>query len=271
MKKQLPFRMIFNLVLIAIIAISVVATGFVSIKEFRSNRIPEIYSDKQITKIIKDKYSDFEFNEDDNWNVKTNLADDNKSFTADTDIVCTKDLCRIHYSVQLTFKLVDGNWKLENLPSEIAFVQNEWLFENSIWSVTATNGIKYEVSFMTNQEAKLCVKESLNSVPSDEAPVNVLDEEEEESVSDEEGNDDSEDNANNTDDDLEDSDNENIDLDEEETNKIVTCYLSESDDGTFLEGTFELSYDKTMLLVVTEDSVKLTLNNKDGELTLMKE
>ena len=53
MNKRSPFRVMLNLVLIVIVVISVVATGFVSIRGYCSNRIPEVYSDEQIAKILE--------------------------------------------------------------------------------------------------------------------------------------------------------------------------------------------------------------------------
>lgn len=247
MNKQSHVRIIFNLVLIVIVVISVVATGFVSIKEYRSNRIPEIYSDEQIAKVVKEEYFDFEFNKDDNWDVETRLADDNNSFTADVSIIRTKDLCRAHYGVQMTFRLVDGTWKPEDLPGEITLTKSEWLFENSNWSVISEEGTKFEVSFLSGLEARLCIQESTNSTPTEEVSVNVLAggvAAEKTSVP---------------------------DLDAKDLNKTLTCRLSESDDGKFLEGTFKVKYNESFLLVVTEDSVKLILSNESGELTLTKE
>ena len=277
MNKRSPFRVILNLVLIVIVVISVVATGFVSIKEYRSNRIPEMYSDKQITKVVKEEYSDFEFNKDDNWNIETYFGEDNKSFTADVDIVCTKDLCNVHYGVQLNFKLVNGSWKIEGLPSAITLMKNEWLFENSEWSATAGDGTKYEVSFLTDLEAKLSIQESSNSTIVEDTSVNVLvgetvNEEtvDEKGTIDESNNDESNTDENSTDEELDDGNSGDVDSNTKESNEMITCYLTEAEDGTFFEGIFEIAFNEFVLLVITEDSVKLMPSDEVGELILEK-
>ena len=243
MNKQSIFRVILNVVLIAIAVLSVGMTGFVSIKGYRSNRIPEIYSDTQITEVLKEEYSEFEFNKDDNWGIKTNLANDNKSFTVDVDIARTKKLCEVHYGLLKTFKLENETWKAEELPSEITFIKNEWNFDNSDWSVTAADGTKYEVSFLTDLEAKLYIQESPDSIMNEE---------------------------NNMDEELDNNNSEDADSNEDELNKVATCRLVESDDNTFLQGTFEEINEAPILLTVTEDSVKLMPGNEDAELIMEK-
>ena len=44
----------------------------------------------------------------------------------------------------------------------------------------------------------------------------------------------------------------------------------ESEDGTFAQGTFETALGESIMLTVTEDSVKLQLSNEGGELILEK-
>lgn len=278
MNKQSPFRVIFNLVLIAIAVISVVAVGVVSIEGYGSNRIPEMYSDKQIANVVKEEYSDFKFDKDDNWGVETLLADDKKSFTADIDIIRTKDLCSAYYDVQLTFKLVDGVWKPVSLPVEITLLKNEWFFENSEWSATEPDGTKYEVSFLDDLEAELCIQESSAPAIDEEASFNALAEEikeedtaGEEIAEDESSNDGLNTNEYNMYEELDGSNGDDVELDEKESNEILTCRLVESDDAAFFEGTFEAAYDESILLIVTEDTVKLKLSNEGRELTLTRE
>ena len=276
MNKQSPFRIMLNLMLIVIVVISVVATGFVSIKGYRTNRIPEIYSDKEITKVVKDAYPDFEFNKSDNWDINTQLAEDNKSFTADVSIDRINGLRNVHYGVQLTFILENGSWKVEDRPSEIAIVNNEWLFKYSEWAVTAENGTIYEVSFGPDLEAKLSIQETEEADSTEKTPVNVLAEEseDEEAVEDEDATKTLEaeeefDEENDTDEDS-DASSKETSVDVNEQNKVFTCVLSEAEDGTFVQGTFETALGESIMLTVTEDSVKLQLSNEGGELILEK-
>lgn len=53
-------------------------------------------------------------------------------------------------------------------------------------------------------------------------------------------------------------------------NKVFTCVLVESEDRTFAQGTFETALGESIMLTVTEDSVKLQLSNEGGELILEK-
>lgn len=281
MNKQSPFRVILNLVLIVIVVISVVATGFVSIKGYRSNRIPEIHSDKQITKVVKEEYPDFEFSKEDEWNIETQLADDSKSFVADIDIIRSKELCSTHYGVQLTFDLVKGSWKPENLPGEIVLTKNEWFFENTNWSVTAEDGTIYELAFLPDLEANLSILESetaFSAAPSAEnTSVNVLESEDmDEDAMVDDATDEVIDDDNpyyEADDDEEDLDNRNIEettADADGQNNIVTCVLSEFEDGTYFQGTFDLTKGRSIMLTVTEDSVTIQLSGEGGELILEK-
>lgn len=262
--------------LIVIVVISVVATGFVSIKGYRTNRIPEIYSDKEITKVLKDAYPDFEFNKSDNWDINTQLAEDNKSFTADVSIDRINGLHNVHYGVQLTFILENGSWKVEDRPNEIAIVNNEWLLEDSEWAVTAENGTIYEVSFGPDLEAKLSIQETEEADSTEKTPVNVLAEESEDKdvVEDEDAaktlEDEEEfDEENDTDEDP-DASSKETSIDVNEQNKVFTCVLSETEDGTFVQGTFEMALGESIMLTVTEDSIKLQLSNEGGELILEK-
>ncbi|OUO76742.1 hypothetical protein B5F53_15950 [Blautia sp. An249] len=278
MNKRSPFRVMLNLVLIVIVVISVVATGFVSIRGYCSNRIPEVYSDEQIAKVVKEEYSDFEFEMDDNWDVETLLADDKKSFTADIDIIRAKDLCSTDYGVKLTFKLVDGVWKAVSLPAEITLLNNEWFFENSEWSATEPDGTKYKVSFLDNLEAELCIQESPDPAMAEETSVNALAEEmaEDETAGEEMLEDESDNDGLNTDEynmyeGLDGSNSADIDLNGEESSEILGCRLMESDDPAFFKGIFETAYDGAVILTVTEDAVKLKLSNEGRELTLTRE
>ncbi len=262
--------------LIVIAVISVVATGFVSIKSYRANRIPEIYSDKEINKVVIDAYPDFEFNKSDNWDINTQLAEDNKSFTADVSIDRINGLRNVHYGVQLTFILENGSWKVEDCPSEIAIIKNEWLFEDSEWTATAENGKTYEVSFGPDLEAKLSIQETEEADSTEKTSVNVLAEDAgaEDTVADEdtaetlkaaeelgEGNDNDEDS---------DASSDEASVDVNEQNKEFICVLSEAEDGTYVQGIFEMSIGESVMLTVTEDSVKLQLSNEGGELVLEK-
>lgn len=276
MNKQSPFRIILNLMLIVIVVISVVATGFVSIKGYRTNRIPEIYSDKEITKVVKDAYPDFEFSKSDNWDINTQLAEDNKSFTADVSIDRINGLHNVHYGVQLTFVLENGSWRVEDCPSEIAIINSEWLFEDSEWTVTAENGTIYEVSFGPDLEAKLSIQETEEADSSEKEPVNVLAEEseDEDAVEDEDVSKtlEAEEEFEEENDADEDSDasSKETSVDVNEQNKVFTCVLLEAEDGTFVQGTFETALGESIMLTVTEDSVKLQLSNEGGELILEK-
>lgn len=284
MNRQSPVRVILNLVLIGIVIISVVATGLISIKGYRSNRIPEIYSDKQITKVVKEEYSDFEFSKSDEWNIETQLANDNKSFTADVEIIKGKELCNAHYGVQLTFNLVKGSWERENLPSEMALTNNEWLFKDTDWTITDEDGITYELSFMADLEAKLSIQDSESDSSSDSSAentsVNVLEgetsdeeikiDDKDEAIVDEEDDENEDDSYYDADEDQIDGNINEISIETEQENSMFTCVLSESEDGTYFQGTFEVSMGESIMLTVTGDAVKIQMSGESQELILKK-
>lgn len=281
MNKQSPFRLVLNLMLIVIAVISVVATGFVSIKGYLSNKIPEICSDKQIIEVVKETYSDFEFDMDDDWKIKTHLLDDNRSFIADVDIIRGTDTNTAYYGVQLTFKFKNGSWELVKYPYEISLRNNEWNFENSEWTVTAEDGSTYEVTFLSDYEAKLSIRESADT-STEQTSVNVLDGEledegnvidnttNEEIANDEAYSNDSNIDEDDTDDNLGDSNNDESFISAGSQERMLTCVLSESEDGTYLQGSFEVFPNEPVMLVVTRESVKIILSNEDGELILAK-
>lgn len=282
MSKGSPFRIILNMVLIVIAAISVVSTGFISIKEYHFNKIPEMYSKKQIVKFVQEKYSAYKFDKDkypaykfdknDNWNVETHLADDNKTFIADVNIISTKDLCIAEYSVQITFKLIDGVWKAENLPGEITLTKNEWFFENSDWSVTVEDGTQYTVSFLSDLEVELYIQKSSDSTMDENVSLNMLNEDmkDDEEEDHEIYFDDSDVDENNMGGYWYGSNKEDVDLNIKDSNEMATCNLLKSDDSTFYTGNFKLSNNDSILLIVTEDSVKLKIRNEEVELSLTK-
>lgn len=196
MNKQSTFRVILNVVLIVIAILSVVATGFVSIKGYRSNRMPEMYADMQIAEVAKEEDSG-----------------------------------------------ENENREAEKLSEESSFMKNERNFENSDWSVTAADGTKYEVLFLPDLEVRLYIQEYSDARMPEE---------------------------NNTDEDLGNDNSADANLNANELNKTATCHLVESDDKTFLEGTFEGINEAPILLTVTEDSVKLMSGNGDTELIMEK-
>lgn len=196
MNKQSTFRVILNVVLIVIAILSVVATGFVSIKGYRSNRMPEMYTDMQIAEVAKEEDSG------ENENRET-----------------------------------------EKMPEGNNVIKNEWGFENSDWSVTAADGTKYEVLFLPDLEVRLYVQECSDAGMPEE---------------------------NNTNEDLGDNNSADANLNANELKKTATCHLLESDDKTFLEGTFEGINESPILLTVTEDSVKLMSGSGDTELIMEK-
>lgn len=285
MNQKRSFRIVLNILLIAIVVISVLGVGFVSIKEYRSNRIPEMYSDKQITKIVKDKYSGFEFSKDDIWDIKSHLSEDKESYKADVDIVRMKALCRTHYGVRLTFKLENGSWEVEELPRELSLVEKEWLFENSEWAAITEDGTKYEILFLPELEARLSVQEDADPTMTEETSdptmaeetsgntleettddnIDLDDEEETSNVS----IDDSYTDADNVDKDVDDSNISDVDQDTKGSIEVF-CHLNESEDGSFFEGSFEVGEDESISLIVTEESVQLMLSNESEGLFLKK-
>lgn len=277
MNMQSPFRVILNLVLIILAVISVVTTGFVSIRGYRSYKAPEIYTDEQIAEAVKEAYPEFVFSADDIWNIETHLSDDSKSFIADVGIIHTKELCLKQYRVQLTFNLVDGEWHFDDLPNEISFINNEWTFENSVWSVITETGIKYQVSFLPDLEARLHVQK--DTIISTEGVSGELAAEAEpvaNAVNDnvtkgETYKDDSKADSSNTAKLAVTSEAAAETETSEDSKDDVFTDLLESEDGTYLEGTFEVSDNESFMLIVTEEAVKLTLNDGQGELTLIEE
>ena len=155
MKKQSLLRTIFNIVLIVLVIISVVATGFLSIKGYQSNRMPEMCSNKQIIKTVKEENPNFKFSKDDKWKISKKLSDDHESFVADVDITSPKKLCTSHYKVNVKYNLVKGTWEPEKSTNNIEFKNHKWHFEDTDWAVTTPEGTRYELEFSDDLKVEL--------------------------------------------------------------------------------------------------------------------
>ena len=230
MKKQSPLRTIFNIVLIVLVVISVVATGFLSIKGYQSNRMPEMCSNKQIIKTVKEENPNFKFSKDDKWKISKKLSDDHESFVADVDITSSKKLCSSHYKVNVKYNLVKGTWEPEKATNKIALKNHKWLFEDTDWAVTTPEGTRYELEFSDDFKVELNIFTNHNDV-----------------------------------DDHDDDMDEHHDEDEKKKS-TYTCTLSKSKDGKYYQGNIKLGKGKSALLTVTEDSVKMQLTNEGKEL-----
>lgn len=155
MKKQSLLRTIFNIVLIVLVVISVVATGFLSIKGYQSNRMPEMCSNKQIIKTVKEENPNFKFSKDDKWKISKKLSDDQESFVAGVDITSPKKLCNSHYKVNVKYNLVKGTWEPEKSTNNIEFKNHKWHFEDTDWAVTTQEGTRYELEFSDDSKVEL--------------------------------------------------------------------------------------------------------------------
>lgn len=230
MKKQSPLRTIFNIVLIVLVVISVVATGFLSIKGYQSNRMPEMCSNKQIIKTVKEENPNFKFSKDDKWKISKKLSDDHESFVANVDITSSKKLCSSHYKVNVKYNLVKGTWEPEKATNKIALKNHKWLFEGTEWTVATDEGTKYELEFLADLKVVL----------------NIY--------------------TNQGDDAYEHDDMDEYHDEDEKKKGTYTCTLSKSKDGKYYQGNIKLGKGKSALLTVTEDSVKMQLTNEGKEL-----
>lgn len=238
MNKQSPLRLFFNLVLTALAVISVISAGLISVKGFRANKIPEIYSNSQIIKLVKQDNSDFSFTNDEDWDISTSVAEDSKSFLANINITQEHTLCKKQYNVQVLYKLEDGKWNSEYKSDGIEFVKNVWTFENTVWSARTEDGVIYSVSFTAGPDAEIRIVEADGEV--DNTKIEAA--------------------------------NKNTTLAAEtESSSDSKCHLNESEDGESYTGIFEFAGDKSIALTVTEEHVKIDPGDETGELFLNRE
>ena len=101
MDKRSPLRLVYNLMLVAVVVISVAATGLISVKGYYADRMPEMHSDEQIINQVKQKYLNFKFGDNDIWNISKNPGENNKSFSVDISIDQVTELCKKNYKVQI--------------------------------------------------------------------------------------------------------------------------------------------------------------------------
>lgn len=234
MKKEL-LRTILNIVLIILVFISVIATGFLSIKGYQSNRMPEMCSNKQIIKTVKEENPNFKFSKDDKWKISKTLSDDHESFVADVDITSSKKLYNSHNKVKIKYNLVKGTWKPEKATNKIELKNQKWLFEGTEWTVATDEGTKYELEFLANLKVVL----------------NIY--------------------TNQGDDAYEHDDMDEYHDEDEKKIGTYTCTLLKSKDGKYYQGNIKVGRGKTALLTVTEDSVKMQLSSKGKELILKED
>lgn len=234
MKKE-SLRTILNIVLIILVFISVIATGFLSIKTYQSNRMPEMCSNNQIIKTIKEGNPNFKFSKADKWMISKKLSDDHESFVADVDITSSKKLYNSHNKVKIKYNLVKGTWEPEKATNKIELKNHKWLFEGTDWTATTDEGTKYELEFLADLKVVLNI-------------------------------------YTNQDDDAYEHDDMDEHHDEDEK-KIgtYTCTLLKSKDGKYYQGNNKVGRGKTALLTVTEDSVKMQLSSKGKELILKED
>ena len=229
MKKEL-LRTILNIVLIILVFISVIATGFLSIKGYQSNRMPEMCSNKQIIKTVKEENPNFKFSKDDKWKISKKLSDDHESFVADVDITSSKKLYNSHNKVKIKYNLVKGTWEPEKATNKIELKNQKWLFEGTEWTVATDEGTKYELEFLADLKVVL----------------NIY--------------------TNQGDDAYEHDDMDEYQDEDEKKIGTYTCTLSKSKDGKYYQGNIKVGRGKSALLTVTEDSVKMQLTNEGKEL-----
>ena len=254
MKNQAPLRIIYNIVLIVIAIISIVATGFVSIYEYRCNMIPKVLSDDEVVKIVSDKSEELNADKNEIWKVESVLAEDNKSYTANVTVDKINGFYKDNYSTSMTFKLVDGAWKLEEGSlGEITKNATACRYENSEWTGSSEDETEYTVAFLNGFEAQLSIKNSTNTVPTEMSTGNdpyangaTIDEYATEVYTD-----------------------SNVDgaiSDAQDINTPFTCVLAESYDKTCLEGNFVTDMEYIKLVVKKDGTVNLVLSN--GEVKL---
>ena len=231
MKKEL-LRTILNIVLIILVFISVIATGFLSIKTYQSN---SMCSNNQIIKTIKEGNPNFKFSKADKWKISKTLSDDHESFVADVDITSSKKLYNSHNKVKIKYNLVKGTWKPEKATNKIKLKNHKWLFEGTDWTATTDEGTKYELEFLADLKVVLNIYTN-------------------------QGNDAYE----------HDDMDEHHDEDEKKIG-TYTCTLLKSKDGKYYQGNIKVGRGKTALLTVTEDSVKMQLSSKGKELILKED
>ena len=234
MKKEL-LRTILNIVLIILVFISVIATGFLSIKGYQSNRMPEMCSNKQIIKTVKEGNPNFKFSKADKWMISKKLSDDHESFVADVDITSSKKLYNSHNKVKIKYNLVKGTWKPEKATNKIELKNHKWLFEGTDWTATTDEGTKYELEFLADLKVVL----------------NIY--------------------TNQGDDTYEHDDMDEHHDEDEKKIGTYTCTLLKSKDGKYYQGNIKVGRGKTALLTVTEDSVKMQLSSKGKELILKED
>lgn len=235
MKKQSSLRTILNIVLIALVFISVIATGFLSIKTYQSNSMPEMCSNNQIIKTIKEGNPNFKFSKADKWKISKTLSDDHESFVADVDITSSKKLYNSHNKVKIKYNLVKGTWKPEKSINKIKLKSQKWLFEGTDWTATTDEGTKYDLEFLADLKVVL----NIYTNQGDDAYEH---------------------------DDMD----EHHDEDEKKIG-TYTCTLSKSKDGKYYQGNIKAGRGKSALLTVTEDSVKMQLSSEGKELILKED
>ena len=257
MDKRSPLRLIYNLLLIIIIIVSTAATGVISLQGYHAKKMTEMNSDEEIRDQVKQKCLWFDFHEDDIWNIKKNPGENNRSFTADISIVQTKELCKKYYRVQILYNLSKGKGYIAGIPKEMALIKTEWSLQNSKW-VASADGTTYIVSFKSDMEAEISIEKIKDTVSDDTV-----------------SNDDDSDTVpeiNETDESIgetvENSDSDSTDAKYVDPVQKVLCKLAQSDDKESLEGTFSISKDEDISLIITEDTVKLHF--KEGDIPLKR-
>ena len=266
MIKLTPFRILYNVVLTILAIISFVLIMVVSLNMYNRSKRVTMYSTTEIEKQVKDKYSDFNFQDDDSWEII--ITKNNDKHAVNIKIVQKKELCKNHYQVTVNYKLVKGKYKAD-WADKIELIEKEWLFEGTDWEATTKNKTKYTVSFLSDMEAEISIEKNeepdLKETDEKEDELTVEVTKEDESKKDESKEDESKEDESKEDESKEDESKED---DSEENIQKITCKLEESIDKESYSGSFIVLDDDEITLKVTEDTVKLYLSNGKEEVIL---
>ena len=291
MIKLTPFRILYNVVLTILAIISFVLITVVSLNMYDRSKRVTMYTATEIEKQVKDKYSDFNFQDDDSWEIT--ITKNNDKHAVNIKIVQKKELCKNHYQVTVNYKLVKGKYEAD-WANKIELIEKDWLFEGTDWEATTKNKTKYTVSFLSDMEAEISIEK--NEEPylketdekEDESTVEVTKEDEskedeskeDESKEDESKEDESKEDESKKDESKEDESKEDGSKEDEskkdeskedeskENISKITCKLEESIDKESYSGSFIVLDDDKITLKVTEDTVKLYLGDGKEEVIL---
>ncbi len=159
-------RTMFNIILVILSVISIIAAGFISKNEYNKKKVNdyqqnlEIYTDQQIIhQVMADYSAENGFSENDIQNVSINVIDENKTFTATADITKKTNVSEKSYSVNYSYNAIDGQWILDEKSREFRAKPMKWLVQGTKWKAAAEDRSQYIVEFTSITEANVSVEE----------------------------------------------------------------------------------------------------------------